>query len=248
MGLYSHSLNNGQVLNIGLYPTIYGSHEDLKYINDESRGCWFPNEGSGRWSKTYNSLTCFNECKATFIYEICGCVPFYYSFSGIRKVCTVRDTTCILNNESLFAQIMMTNDPKEDSEFLDHHQITYSKLCYCLPGCEDTSYDIYKNTKEVAHLTNTCTVNVHFTAITGTYMIRTVHVTWDTLLATIGGIFGLCMGGSIISIVELIFLFFNTCFKMKNQRDKNRRFDNKIRNIKIISRPYPVGDIKEFIQ
>lgn len=32
-------------------------------------------------------------------------------------------------------------------------------------------------------------------------------MTWDTLFAAIGGIFGLCLGGSILSIVELIFFF-----------------------------------------
>lgn len=34
-----------------------------------------------------------------------------------------------------------------------------------------------------------------------------MYMTWDGLLAAFGGIFGLCLGGSVISLVEMIYYF-----------------------------------------
>lgn len=36
---------------------------------------------------------------------------------------------------------------------------------------------------------------------------RDVYMTWDGLFASFGGIFGLCLGGSILSLVELAYFF-----------------------------------------
>lgn len=34
-----------------------------------------------------------------------------------------------------------------------------------------------------------------------------MYMTWDGLLAAFGGIFGLCLGGSVISLVEMVYYF-----------------------------------------
>lgn len=34
---------------------------------------------------------------------------------------------------------------------------------------------------------------------------RIVYMTWDNILSSIGGIFGLCLGGSFISILEIVY-------------------------------------------
>lgn len=36
---------------------------------------------------------------------------------------------------------------------------------------------------------------------------RDVILTWDALFATFGGIFSLCLGGSIISLIEIMYYF-----------------------------------------
>lgn len=34
---------------------------------------------------------------------------------------------------------------------------------------------------------------------------RTVYMTWDGLFAALGGVFGLCLGGSFISLVDIVY-------------------------------------------
>lgn len=54
---------------------------------------------------------------------------------------------------------------------------------------------------------NYITVNTFFRELTCTKYRREIYMTWDTLFSQFGGIFGLCLGGSVLSVVELIYIF-----------------------------------------
>ena len=76
---------------------------------------------------------------------------------------------------------------------------------------------------------NLSIVNIHYNSVSSTLIRRSVHITWDALLgesqseecfkilcvflAAIGGIFGLCLGGSIISLLELLLYILNLFVK-----------------------------------
>lgn len=51
------------------------------------------------------------------------------------------------------------------------------------------------------------TVEVHFKDLTCIKYRRDMYMTWDGLFASFGGIFGLCLGGSVISLVEMLYYF-----------------------------------------
>lgn len=40
-----------------------------------------------------------------------------------------------------------------------------------------------------------------------------MNMTWDMLLASLGGIFGLCLGGSLISVVEIVYFFIKSLYR-----------------------------------
>ena len=48
---------------------------------------------------------------------------------------------------------------------------------------------------------------VYFRDLTVIRYRRDMYMTWDALFASFGGIFGLCLGGSILSLVELGYFF-----------------------------------------
>lgn len=54
---------------------------------------------------------------------------------------------------------------------------------------------------------NFTTVNVYFRELTCTKYRRDIYMTWDSLFSQFGGIFGLCLGGSLLTIVELLYAF-----------------------------------------
>lgn len=103
MTLYSNSLFSNQKLTIGLYGNVYRSKSEVRHLHYTDRKCWFEDEviplnkqliiattlidelqlqGHLKWTRYYNSLTCFNECKARQIRKVCSCLPYYYSFDG----------------------------------------------------------------------------------------------------------------------------------------------------------------------
>ncbi|XP_047521438.1 uncharacterized protein LOC125060516 [Pieris napi] len=68
-------------------------------------------------------------------------------------------------------------------------------------------------------------VSVHFSDNLCIKYRREVLYTWDQMLANFGGIFGLCLGGSIISIIELVWFIFDllaTLFHYLCTKEKNK--------------------------
>ncbi|CAB3242816.1 unnamed protein product [Arctia plantaginis] len=57
-------------------------------------------------------------------------------------------------------------------------------------------------------------VQVHFAQMTCMKYRREILYTWDQMLANLGGIFGLCLGGSIISVIELVWFVMELLFKI----------------------------------
>lgn len=56
-------------------------------------------------------------------------------------------------------------------------------------------------------LSNRTTLIVYFKDLTCIRYRRDVYMTWDGLFASFGGIFGLCLGGSVLSLVEMAYFF-----------------------------------------
>lgn len=56
-------------------------------------------------------------------------------------------------------------------------------------------------------MTNLTTILVYFRDLTCIRYRKDLYMTWDGLFASFGGIFGLCLGGSILSVVEMLYFF-----------------------------------------
>ncbi|KRT82197.1 ion channel [Oryctes borbonicus] len=216
-------------MDVSVEVNIFKGNRDLKYLKDVTRLCWFHNEGNLKWTGIYDHLTCFNECKAEYIFKICDCIPFFYAFKGDEKICTFKDISCLIHNRSLFNNVLLTSNREEGNNFAPTvESITGTRFCYCLPSCDDVLYVLHKDKKVDMKLQNTttCDLFVYFNNVSGILRLRTVHVTWDTLLAIIGGLFGLCMGGSVVTILELIFFFLQAIFRkstINSKEDANKQ-------------------------
>lgn len=57
-------------------------------------------------------------------------------------------------------------------------------------------------------------------------------MTWDGLLASFGGIFGLCLGGSVLSLVEVVYY---ATFRLYTKIKKNKKEAEKEDNIPTIN-------------
>ncbi|KAK9701118.1 Amiloride-sensitive sodium channel [Popillia japonica] len=191
-----------RVISVELEQNVFQSDTDIIRLTPESRGCLFEHESHSNWTGIYNSQTCFNECKANYILRICDCIPFYYPTINNSRGCTFSDLSCLHTNRKKFVNLMLSDNIEADTEYMHQHGDLFPEFCYCLPNCNEVTY-LRHDEKKKAPLTNeTCVVNVYYSNVAGILRIRTAIFTWDTLLGTIGGTFGLCMGGSVISLLK----------------------------------------------
>ncbi|GJQ77267.1 hypothetical protein Trydic_g20692 [Trypoxylus dichotomus] len=195
LGSQSYFVPVGSTMAVSVDVNVFRGSGDLKYLKDVTRSCWFRNEGNLKWTKIYNHLTCFNECKADYIFEICNCVPFYYALRamivyitiGDEPICSFKDLSCLIYNRSVFNNVLLTSN-KEESSYRDKfspatQSIAETRFCYCLPSCDDIQYIRHKDIKvNMKQNTTACDLFVYFNNVSGILRLRTVHVTWDTLL------------------------------------------------------------------
>lgn len=70
-------------------------------------------------------------------------------------------------------------------------------------------------------------VSVFFKDISCIRYRREIYVSWDSLIASFGGIFGLCLGGSVISMFEMVYWFtfrwWHRMFVLAMRQRRNRQ-------------------------
>ncbi|XP_047020529.1 sodium channel protein Nach-like [Helicoverpa zea] len=127
----------------------------------------------------------------------CRCLPFGYSSKELDSEefakCAWEHYICIYQTIEMIE--VDIKDIISDSE--------------CYQRCDYVEYstevEFVRNQRNFKKLNeNNSRVLVHFGQNTCMKYRREVLYTWDQMLANLGGIFGLCLGGSIISVIEII--------------------------------------------
>lgn len=62
--------------------TRYICSKDVRYLNSEDRKCVYPDEQSLKYFSKYSESNCMVECNLNHILNICGCKPYFYTFSS----------------------------------------------------------------------------------------------------------------------------------------------------------------------
>ncbi|XP_072764610.1 sodium channel protein Nach [Anoplolepis gracilipes] len=210
IGAHMASVLPGHILEISVLGISMKSMENLRYLPVKKRMCYFDEEVKVPGETRYSYQSCVSECLATNIQRLCGCLPFYYPeiHEGVRT-CYLTDLDCLLS---------IQRSP-------DFWKMETCKKC--LPQCSDVAYRIDTEDVQIddaefdSVLThdldknNISFVNVFFRDRSYVEYRKESIISWDSLLASFGGIFGLCLGGSMISIIELVYLLVKQFFKIQ---------------------------------
>ncbi|XP_076168591.1 sodium channel protein Nach [Ptiloglossa arizonensis] len=200
VGAQSSTLLPGHTMSMELAGTKIESSEDIRDIPLRKRMCLFDNENSGE--RMYSYQTCISECIHRNTYGYCGCLPFFYPDEHPdMRTCYLTDVDCILARRRSISQV----------------KVSHINDCSCLPQCNDQSYEVTSESiriedieydSELTHGLNAKTTSFLYVYFRdGTYLEyrKQTILRWDGLLASFGGIFGLCLGGSVMSLVEFIY-------------------------------------------
>ncbi|XP_055610822.1 pickpocket protein 28-like [Uranotaenia lowii] len=190
-----------------------------KFVQGQ-RQCVFANEANLSYFKTYSRNNCEMECEARLIQENCGCVLYYMpKLTEDVKICSQADAHCY---EEIRTSIAFTSNT--------------SLMCTCLPGCFEISYAMDISTADLCVgkfqvreelLTQNDSYARHNVALVYIFFKDTYFRSFSKgelfgftdFLSNIGGLLGLFLGFSIISVAEVLyFLTLRPYFAKRRER------------------------------
>lgn len=175
-------------------PTKISTSIDLRYkFTPDERGCYFEDEHKLKYFKKYSKSHCELECWITFIKQNCECLPIWLPHEPHIKICDFSKSECL-----------------ED--------VVVSETCHCLPQCtNDISYHVIKKSswsregleftfEDTSHENVSLTyLQFHFEESAFLEMKRISAYTMTDFIAQIGGILGLFLGFSVLSLIEILY-------------------------------------------
>ncbi|XP_029165018.1 sodium channel protein Nach-like [Nylanderia fulva] len=201
---------------VDMSATSFFSTDIIETFPINQRNCIFAEEilTSG---KTYTYSDCIVDCKINDMLELCKCRPFFFPSRGekenMQRICTNKDLPCLSKHKSKWWTVFPHENKEEimpNSEWALH--------CHnCYPACDDTGYDVrssmsYMSTGEHRtellmnyNVTDQGVLHVFFSKYGTIRLKQDVIYYWYELLSDIGGICGVFIGFSFITIVELLY-------------------------------------------
>nr|XP_017013673.2 pickpocket protein 11 [Drosophila takahashii] len=196
---------SGSEAHIMLRPFVNRFSVNLESLTLKKRGCYFPKERRLFSSNAYNQINCLAECRSEEIWKSCGCVPPKNPRQNNWNICDLRQMQCVMDH--------------------NHHEIIEGeqKNCECLPPCEYNRYEFQGDIRSIKGMTNNnksdssylkspneFRLRVYYDSPIAEELFLDVYENWLTFIGTFGGITGLFMGCSFVSVFELIFF---TCVR-----------------------------------
>ncbi|XP_046649312.1 pickpocket protein 28-like [Daphnia pulicaria] len=205
--------------------TSFYSEEVAKEIPASIRQCHVEGEKKLKYFQRYSRSACSVECDTQFMEERCHCRPFYFKGDNQTKLCEIKSYGCIAE---VYEGIHLRGD-------------ICGEECNCLPPCTDTWYepeisyasfpgrgfnrtrtfnrivarhrlDTGSETKEYLK-SNVAMLHVYYKEKTGMRYRTDIRYGIEDFISAMGGLLGLGLGMSFISVIELFyFLFYRRIF------------------------------------
>ncbi|KAJ3642287.1 hypothetical protein Zmor_025087 [Zophobas morio] len=195
---------------IDIQPTTYEAVVDVEDYPVERRGCLFDKESPSIFSSVYSQSNCIIGCRIESALALCRCIPFQLPLSNDNIVCTIEDIPCL----NRFRNKWLTLSPNEVVwEHLpreQHEALICSKKCY--PKCSGTFYDVRVNSFPILNKSitkNHLTVAyIYYGRRVSNFYQTDVFYYWFEILSNFGGLFGILLGVSVISLIETVTYIF----------------------------------------
>ncbi|CAO1422206.1 unnamed protein product [Diamesa tonsa] len=198
---------------IGVKPRmIITSEELLKDYAPSGRQCYH-HERQLKYFKVYTQSNCELECLTEFVLRECKCVKFSMPHENGTKICAYDEVSCYYKAESVWLLEELNNSIEKNST--NHH------FCNCLPSCTSLEYDAeisqadFNSTEyfkaagiDTNHYQEVdASVHIYFKDDHFISTKRSQLYGLTDFLANCGGLLGLFMGFSILSMVEIFYHF-----------------------------------------
>ncbi|CAF0716018.1 unnamed protein product [Brachionus calyciflorus] len=175
-------------------------------------------------SKTYSQFLCVSLCGQRFIIKMCGCYyPMMLSFFN-AKACTIYDDSCYIKyyktilasdyvNNVCLKECPLECEGMTFQKTISYNHFTNKDWIKYLQSYNKNDSLYFNKTIDPKHLV---AVNVYHDSLSYINIEESPTVSFVDLLSSIGGIAGLFMGVSVLSLVEIIEVFIQICLVFKS--------------------------------
>ncbi|XP_046675367.1 pickpocket protein 28-like [Homalodisca vitripennis] len=192
---------------IKVIPEIKTTDEELRRWDPKLRGCFFEDERPLKYFQFYTEKNCDLECESNASLSLCGCVPFFHPRTRDTPVCGPEKFYCYVRG------IGKSVDP----------ETTESHHCNCLPSCFEIEYRIsvanfrrnfstasgkgfYKDRYPgIIPEDSFAIVTTQYQTQKVTALMRVAVFSLSDFIANIGGLLGLFLGFSFLSLFEIVY-------------------------------------------
>ncbi|XP_035793837.1 pickpocket protein 28-like [Anopheles albimanus] len=217
---------------VRVQPFMITTAGNLRAYDAEKRGCFYTHERYLRFFNIYTKRNCEVECLTNLTLALCGCVHFSMPRPANVRICGLGKQACMERVDTYVQEQEMESKLTSGSEL--------SLSCNCLPSCTFLQYNaeisqaqfdwrrltdavgIYQDQLTNASLT---TLNIYFREAQFIGIRRSQMFGINDFIANCGGLLGLFMGVSLLSLLELVYYFtmkplVNCFLRHRNQKRK----------------------------
>ncbi|KAJ2952351.1 hypothetical protein O0L34_g4636 [Tuta absoluta] len=231
--LYYYAAIPDQVSSLALKFNRLSTANSLIDYTAEARQCYFPEDRKLRYFNIYTSNNCRLECQSNYTYQKCGCVWFHMPHNDSNEICGVESLYCVEKALKELSTAEIKNDMSDDIP-----------KCQCLPLCDAVQYDAeilktnfrvqdyfrYLETKRHFHFNaddkskKYSKIEVYFKEPRFISMCRSELFGVTDFLANCGGLLGLFLGFSFLSLVEIgYFSTLRLYFRLKKDSRQQKK-------------------------
>lgn len=234
-------LSLDQEIVISVKPNMITTSEVLKGYEINRRMCYFQNERYLRFFKIYTQQNCELECLTNYTLKKCGCVKFAMPRDAKTKMCGYRSLLCIYEaedelfnpyegtpNEELGCNCLpactsITYDAETSQADFDWRQFltAHGAVPGSFPGSHDqVNAGTVVNVALSIFRDQLARVVIFFRDSEFITSKRSELYGQTDFLANCGGLLGLFMGVSILSLVEVLYFFtLRVWYRLKKYRE-----------------------------
>uniref|UniRef100_A0A182RXW0 Pickpocket n=1 Tax=Anopheles funestus TaxID=62324 RepID=A0A182RXW0_ANOFN len=230
----------GHEISIALKPQMIVTTKSAADYSWKKRQCFFNHERHLRFFKIYNQANCELECLTNVTLALCGCVRFSMPRANDTKMCPLSKWECMFHAKWILG--LITEHHSLHKEITD-----IVNRCNCLPACRSVDYDV-EITQTLRDIDNYLRANNELPQdISDKYLITTLAIYfkesyfitskrselygWVDFLANCGGLLGLFMGVSILSLLEIFYFLTIRPFSVrKKARIAEQRKPHEVHN------------------
>ena len=212
-----------RIMEVVVKPSLVTTSKGLINTDIKRRQCFFEYEKHLKFFNVYTQSNCELECLTNFTLNACKCVKFSMPRDKNTLICSQDQVECY--NEA-------------EIEFIKMESFQLNKTspikCECLPSCTTINYDYqiiqYDLRIKNPQLPSSSKLSIFFKEPRLITTERSEIYGWLGFIASCGGLLGLFMGVSLLSVIELIYYF---TLRLACNLGCRRKFIAKIKTTKI---------------